>query len=33
VHLKDGALAFEIVSAAPKRPRKKGGRTKGQIEA
>jgi len=33
VHLKDGALAFEIVSAAPKRPRKKGGRAKGEIEA
>jgi ATP-dependent Clp protease ATP-binding subunit ClpA len=33
VHLKDGSLAFEIASAAPKRPRKKGGRTKGQIEA
>jgi ATP-dependent Clp protease ATP-binding subunit ClpA len=33
VHLKDGALAFEIAAAAPKRPRKKGGRTKGQIEA
>jgi len=33
VHLKDGALAFEIVSAAPKRPRKKGGRAKGEVEA
>ncbi|MDB5719310.1 MAG: ATP-dependent Clp protease, ATP-binding subunit clpA, partial [Sphingomonas bacterium] len=33
VHLKDNALAFEIVSAPPKRPRKKGGRTKDEIKA
>jgi ATP-dependent Clp protease ATP-binding subunit ClpA len=33
VHLKDNALAFEIASAAPKRPRKKGGRAKGEVEA
>ncbi|WP_380878131.1 ATP-dependent Clp protease ATP-binding subunit ClpA [Sphingomonas sp. DBB INV C78] len=31
VHLKDNALAFEIVSAAPKRP-KKGGKAKAEIK-
>lgn len=33
VKLKDGALAFEIVPAAPKKPRKGGGRKAEKIEA
>ena len=33
VHLKDDALAFEISAAAPKRPRKKGGRAKDEVKA
>jgi ATP-dependent Clp protease ATP-binding subunit ClpA len=33
VHLKDDALAFEIVGAPPKRPKKKGGQTKADVKA
>jgi ATP-dependent Clp protease ATP-binding subunit ClpA len=33
VHLKDDTLAFEIVSAPPKRPKKKGGQTKADVKA
>jgi ATP-dependent Clp protease ATP-binding subunit ClpA len=33
VHLKDDALAFEIVSAPPKKPKKKGGQTKADAKA
>ncbi|WP_188055912.1 ATP-dependent Clp protease ATP-binding subunit ClpA [Sphingosinithalassobacter sp. CS137] len=33
VHMKDGALAFEIVPAPPKKPRKKGGSKAAKAEA
>jgi ATP-dependent Clp protease ATP-binding subunit ClpA len=33
VHLKDDALAFEIVPAPPKKPKKKGGQAKADVKA
>ncbi|MFD1610775.1 ATP-dependent Clp protease ATP-binding subunit ClpA [Sphingomonas tabacisoli] len=33
VHLKDDALAFEMVSAPPKKPKKKGGQPKADVKA
>ena len=33
VHMKDGALAFEITPAAPKKPRKKGGKPAAEVKA